>query len=877
MNIFLRVTLKTLSRNKTRTLVTIIGIILSAAMLTAVTSFVTSLRNYMLDVGIYEEGDWHGGFFDVGTEKVAELRSNPEILQAAAAENIGYAALDNPKYGSSPYIFIIGADRNFNTMMPVHITKGRLPESTDEIILPAHLLKNGGTSFSTGDRITLDIGVRMFDNMVLNQHNPYMTSEDGTESEELVIQKTRTFTVVGIYERPNFEDFSSPGYTAITVMDSDGQGSGTYDVYFKLKDPGNVYSFVRAESEKGSFGGSTYNDDVLLYSGVSKYSNFYTVLYSLAAILIALIMAGSISLIYNAFSISVSERTKQIGILSSVGATHKQIRRSILYEAMFVSIIGVPTGILSGLAGIGITLAVVGEKFTSLYSGEVPYALSLHVNIWTIVSAALLAVITVFISAWIPSKRATRITAIEAIRQTKDISVKGREVRTSRLTYRLFGLEGMLAGKHFKRSRRRYRTTVVSLFMSIVLFISASSFCSYIKASVTDVFTARDYDISWYYDTKTYTEMTPRQVYELLAQTEGLTNSAYAFIKHGNAVIDKADALDGFKERFDGYLGNSEEDNEPYELSASIFIVPDEVFDGYAATEGLSDADAFVMANVEGVDPVTGKYTRINILRDTLSVLDISMYQAIMGPIPDGLTSEELDEMMYKKKTIEVGAVVDSLPFAVDGSYFGDYITVMMPERCIPKYFSNGDIVDITDCYFYFAGNDHAALADNLMTVMDEHGLPWEHLYDLADREDTSKNVIFIINVFAYGFIILISLIAAANVFNTISTGINLRRREFAMLKSVGMTQKGFRRMMNFECLMYGTKSLMWGLPAAIGVTYLIFRSVDAGYSTSFYIPWVSIVIAVFSVFAVVFATMLYSMNKLKDDNTIDSLRNENL
>ncbi len=874
MNIFFKVTLKTLSRNKTRTLVTIIGIILSAAMLTAVTAFITSLREYMLDVSVYNYGDWHGCLYDTGPDKAAELKSNPEIMQAAACENIGYAALPDPKYEYSPYIYIIGADSNFNTMMPVHITEGRLPEMIDEIILPDHLLKNGGTAFSLGDRITLNIGVRMYENSVLNQQNTYMKNEKGVVEEKLVIQEARAYTVTGFYERPSFEDYSSPGYTAITVMDDTERGDKSFDVYFKLKKPDGIYDFIRTEEQKEGFGGSSYNDDVLMFSGVSKYSTFYAVLYSLAAILILLIMAGSVSLIFNAFSISVSERTKQIGLLSSVGATQRQIRKSILFEALFVSVIGIPIGILSGIAGIGVTLLCVGQRFSSLYSGEVPYSLSLHVNLWTIVTAVLFALITVFISAWIPSRRATRITAIEAIRQTNDISVKAKDIRTSKFTYRLFGLEGVLARKHFRRSRKRYRTTVVSLFMSIVLFISASSFCSYIKDSVTDVFETRDYDISWYYDTQTNTEMTPRQVYDLLARTDGLTNSAYAFVKQGSAMINKEDLLDEFRKLYDGLTGNSEGSGDVYSLPVGVYIVPDEVFEGYAAAGGLGGADAVVMAYVEGIDPETGKYSKINVLRDTLSAMNLKLQDESDEPIPENITQEELDALLYKNTAIDVGAIVDSLPFAINGSYNGYFITVMVPERCISKYFAN---MDVTNTVYYFKGEDHAVLADNLIAVMAENGLPTENLYDTAAHDDTDRNTIFIINVFSYGFIILISLIAAANVFNTISTGINLRRREFAMLKSVGMTQKGFRKMMNYECLMYGTKSLMWGLPAAVGVTYLIYRSIDAGYITGFYIPWVTMAVAIFSVFAVVFATMLYSMNKLKNDNTIDSLRNENL
>ena len=123
----------------------------------------------------------------------------------------------------------------------------------------------------------------------------------------------------------------------------------------------------------------------------------------------------------------------------------------------------------------------------------------------------------------------------------------------------------------------------------------------------------------------------------------------------------------------------------------------------------------------------------------------------------------------------------------------------------------------------------------------------------------------------------LISLIAAANVFNTITTNINLRRREFAMLKSVGMTAKGMNKMMNFECIMYGTKALIYGLPVSAGVTFLIYRAINEGIDTDFFIPWRAVIIAVLSVFIVVFSTMMYSMSKIKKDNPIDALKNENI
>ena len=163
------------------------------------------------------------------------------------------------------------------------------------------------------------------------------------------------------------------------------------------------------------------------------------------------------------------------------------------------------------------------------------------------------------------------------------------------------------------------------------------------------------------------------------------------------------------------------------------------------------------------------------------------------------------------------------------------------------------------------------------MNLFKNEDLPKTSFINYAEGVESNRSVIIIIKVFAYGFIILISLIAAANVFNTITTNINLRRRDFAMLKSVGMDDKGMRKMLNFECILYGTKALIYGLPVSVGVTYLIYRSIRRGIDTEFFIPWTAVGIAVLSVFIVVFVTMMFSMNKIKKDNPIDALKNENL
>ena len=225
---------------------------------------------------------------------------------------------------------------------------------------------------------------------------------------------------------------------------------------------------------------------------------------------------------------------------------------------------------------------------------------------------------------------------------------------------------------------------------------------------------------------------------------------------------------------------------------------------------------------------------------------------------------------LRSEKTIEEAPffVSRSTPVAINMIYPYSMLESVVPEAALNQF---------RNTEYFLTSSDHTASFENLAPVLTENGLSSRQLFDYAANAETDRNVVTIIRVFAYGFIVLISLIAAANVFNTISTNISLRRREFAMLKSVGMTQKGFRRMMNYECLLYGSKALLLGLPVSCGITYLIYRAVTTAYETSFHLPWAAIGIAVLSVFLVVFATMMYSMSKIKKDNPIDALKNENL
>ncbi len=866
MNVFQKVTLQSLKKNKTRTIVTIIGIMLSAAMICAVTTLVSSVQHHLLERAIYIGGDWHGSAENINFNTYTNIESKEETSDVTYNQILGYAKIDSANE-FKPYMYVIGAEpEKFFEMLPVHLISGEYPQTVNEMIIPEHLLSNGGMTYKVGDTITLEIGERLLDGFPMGQRNPYYsydpeTGEEVTNDEEIQVKSTRTYTIVGIYERPQFENRTAPGYTAITICDEEFEAVTRLDTYFKMKNPADVYAFMEDLLLNGS-----QNDDLLMYMGVSKFSSFTAVLMSLACIVLALIMFGSISLIYNAFAISVSERTKQFGLLSSIGATKKQLKKMVLFEALTVSAIGIPLGVLAGIGGIGITLLLIGNKFTSVI-GRYDEPMRLSVSWISVAAAVVIALITVLISAWIPSKRATKVSAVEAIRQNHDIKAERKQVKTSKLTYKLFGLPGVIASKHYKRNKKKYRITVISLFMSIVLFVSASAFTDYLMESVATGLATLNYDIAYFSEREWLGEKTADEVLNLLASEENVSEGTYIHRQYFEGYISEEYLTEEYAQLLDNHWNDGQEMAEGYK-SFAIYncFVSDVEFDKLVEKYHLNKSDYYNPENPLAIavdestvfDAAQEKFVTLDALQDDEN--------EIICQIPDEEGTSDL--------TLKTGATIQEFPYYVTSSAaVNAYLIypISMYESVMPAE------EDDLSYMFYLKTEDHAASFEKIKEILLENSMDSEALYDYAADAEEERNIITLIQVFSYGFIVLISLIAAANVFNTISTNIILRRREFAMLKSVGMTEKGFNKMMNFECLLYGSKALLLGIPVSAGVTYLIYKAIAGGFETTYHLPWTAIGISVLSVFLVVFATMLYAMSKIKKENPIDALKNENL
>ena len=653
------------------------------------------------------------------------------------------------------------------------------------------------------------------------------------------------------------------------------------------------------------------NYDLLRLYGYSGESSYNVVLYSLAAILVGIIMFGSIALIYNAFSISVSERTKQFGLLSSIGATRQQLIDSVLFEAFCLSIIGIPLGIVSGILGIGITFHFTGDIIANFLYSDKGVSLTLYSSLPALLFAVGISLVTILISAYLPAKRAMKSSAIESIRQSKDIAIRPRKLKTSKLTSRIFGFEGMIATKNYKRNGKKYRATVISLFLSIVLFISASSFCAYLNKSINTVLTDQGYDISY--------QLPPEQdspadsLIAELSDVSGVTFSSYATGLHIDGSVDSS-ALS--KEYQNYFVGGNEETRT--QTAFMLSFVKDDIFRAYINSNQLSESDFFnpehpkpvAVDNIRTYDSVDSKYHSFSMLsktQDSNALLYIPWEKD--GYYTYGLETDEEGNLRYsygsQKNDEDIIYLTPEescfiLPLDLDTflsespkgtGYSSSYeLNLYYPYSMMDHVFAGLEegttyqsipnerpISAHMSATLTFRCENHTQAAADMTKILASHNLPVDGLIDYAAGMEQDRAMVTVANIFSYGFIILISLIAAANVFNTISTNIILRKREFAMLKSIGLTPDGFQKMMNFECLLYGFKGLLYGLPVSVLVTWLIYRSISNGLEMNFFIPWYSIVIAVGSVFIVVFATMLYSTRRIKKENIMDILKDETI
>ncbi len=865
MKILNTLTLKNLKLNKKRTIVTIIGISLSVALICAITTFTVSIQKSLLEREIKTNGNYHIRVQDVSKENEKYLENNAKIEELQISQEIGYAPLEKSQNENKPYAYIEGYDEKLLQNGGIVLVEGRLPENENEIVIPEHVIQNGKVDWNVGDTIELDIGNRYKGGYILNQSNPYYTDqdrldrkesgiEDDLEQETFVASTKKTYTIVGIVERLNSESYSAPGYTMITKLDKIDDTKNV-NMSIILKDPTEVYEFedyLKNDLQIDEINISE-NQDLLYYMGIFKSDRVETFVITMLVIVIGIIVLTSAFVIKNSFSISLTEKTRELGMIASVGATAKQIRKSIFFEGAILGLISIPLGIAIGIVAIGIVLAIVNGIINS---GSTPlidnFELQLTISWGAIIVAIIVSIVMIIISLIRPSYRAGKISPIDAIRESSDVKVKKNKKRKNKeykLTKKLFGIEGVIARKNFRRSRKRYRTTIFSIFLSIVLFISMNAFAESVFGLSSLEYQDSRINLTVYSNNQTEEEK--EAYFDKIKDLDGIKEYMIlkdAYVHMDNPDIYTEEALEYYSEEVNTIL--------------IIYSLGDEAYRNYVAELGLN----YDEVKDEAILSDTRILYEYEEGRDGVKRVETNLTNLNAGDTLEYYKTQDEEGNLTEKGSIKIAKRADKYPLGL--SFQQDTHPVIIISDEMMENFEHS-LVSMP-----INAEDPYKLQEEIVEIDKTNQ---NNIYNAEEDVRAAKNMNLIVSIFVYGFIAVISIIGVTNIFNTITTNMALRTREFAILKSIGMTNKEFKKMIHYESFIYGLKALIFGLPVGVALSYLIYTVTADVYTTSYELPIIPILISIIFVFAIIFMTMQYAVKKTKNQNIIETIRKENI
>lgn len=849
MSILNRLTIKNLRLNKKRTIVTIIGIILSTALMVGIGLLFSSFQDLMIRDTIGYSGKYEANYSDVDLDKLNNIKDKG--FTYFYEKPIGFSKIESSNE-YKPYMYITSVNKEY--FNELKLVDGSFPKNENEVVISNHVITNGGLNYKVGDIVTFTYGSRNIDGDIT------LANSELVDGEFLTNEGTHTYKIIGIVERSNFESYSASGYTAFTVDVNSDKGNVNLYVMFN-KNKKIIKQSEELAKELNYNGDINYNSTLLALYGESTYGNVMSSMGGMMIIMLSLVSIGCIIVIYNSFAISVMERKKEFGLLSSIGTTKRQLSHTVFFEALVVGVIGIILGILGAYIGIGCVILIINN----LISDMLEYKLHLVTNPLFIIIPVIFMIIVIGVSAFIPSRRASKVSPIEAIRQNDDIKINKKKIRTSKLINKLFGIEGEIALKNIKRNKKKYRVTIVSLFISIVLFISFSSYMNYTLNTASSVMgeVPYDYQISYFGDDPNNDKEALDKINEIVKSSDVKEYVSYSVSNLsiiGNYTYSD-EYLDFYKSAY-GENGIKALNNLKYQY-ISIYILDDNSYNKYKKLIGIDNDSVILLNKFKGVSYGNNKRVNYNIPVINNGNINIK--------ICNFDNDEDVDTTKYCNKNIDNIFVTNkSFDLIEEFSYMGDFKLIVNKKLY-------DSISDSSTHYTQFnIISDNTNNIDKLTKELDKYSNV--NYTNIKEAMKQANNLILVVKILMYGFISLVTLIGVTSVFNTISTSMALRKREFAVLRSIGLTNRGFNKILFFESLFFGMKSLIFAIPVSIGITVLIhYALADMVSISTIIIPWKYIIISIVSVFVIVLLTMMYSTSKIKKHNIIEQIREENI
>lgn len=936
MNLMKTLTLKNLKLNRKRTIVTIVGIILATALLSALVTLVSSFQYSMIEYQKQKDGDFHVKFSGVKMSELSEFKNNRNIESTFETMGMGFAKLNGCKNEDKPYAYVMATDEAGFEKGCFNLIEGRMAKNEDEIVIPRHLRTNGRIDIKVGDEITLDIGKRYDSNTesVISENIAYEH-----EAETLTDTVTKRYKVVGIMERPGYgmEDYSAAGYTFVTYSDElaaidngtkseASEADTTLIVYSrytqkalrnkdavtadiigvdeKLFAKANNSSVEMTAEESDRFlkemENAKYdiyiNRFLISYECVFPIDGSFKALFTVAAVVALIIILTSVYCIKNSFNISITEKIRQYGMLASVGATRRQIKSSVKTEAAMLGVVGIPVGTMSGILASFILVKVVN----ALSAGWLNFALSFHTSLPALILAVILSIATIYFSATGSARRAAKVTPLEAIRNTKEIKIKSSKLKTPAIIGRIWGIGGVISYKNIKRNKKKYRTTVTSIVICSVTFIVISYFMSMAFSVVGMSYASADYNIGINMSYKKDIHIDIEKLSKLVSGIEGvddyLVGAGYDF------DVRKPKYTKEYGEYCRQVYDNSEDVSQMF----LITVLDDKSYDKYASDAGIKNAAAGAILVNKGTFDVYNE----NSLKYVKKEMELYKYKAgdtieCGYNVYDDASSDDntaegdtesstednsgyVDEETINngvRKTLDVpiAGVTDKVPIGYK-SY--SYATLLfMNQKGFESLWADGKSNELKQRYVSYSAYVVAENADEYQDTFEketegnpEYSQISFSVSNLDKQMRDEKSLFTLLGVFAYGLIVVIALIGITNIINTLSTGMELRSREFATLRSIGMTDKQFAGMVRLESVFISVKALVIGVPLGILISYLLCVIMNRMDGAIIYEPpYKAIILCIVVVIMLIYAIMKLSMTKLRHNNIIETIKNENL
>jgi putative ABC transport system permease protein len=838
MKVLFKLALNNLKKNRTQTFITLIGIILSVILITSIftlfNSFYSTLKNNLID----SEGSWNYLYADIDASQKAVIDAKPYIKVTYPMVYFSEGKASDDRVGSYE-LQLIKTDMNGFKYAPIHLIKGRTPNSPNELLVSDILIKLYPEIYQIGKEVRIDLGTVSGSNY------------------EITINESKVYTITGSYKG---EQSGVPSYSVYTYSDVASMNPNDKIILYVVEKQISTDMIERVKDFAYSFTdepiGLRFHESLLAYSGVNAgdYGQAITMFTILIFFLVLIVIGGASALIYGGFSMTATDLMRQLGLLSSVGATKSQKRLIILIQAAILSVFGIIIGIFLGAGLIFVLLNFVNTQTPNIVvSGGIKF----HFNTFILSVSILISLITIFISALVPAIKVSKKSAIDLIRQNQQIRLSKS---SKKLPFYLkpFGVEVGLSYKNIKRFNRRHRSTRLSIVLSIVLFLVVIGYSTLIKQSTAIYTPARNYDMS--VGLHTEQESIRSSFYSKIAKLDEIKD--YSLIKEYWCFVDSNLFIDppiGFDSKTE---------------NISVVIMDDMALSKYLTKLGLSQ-DLLNRNSIYNsilinkgitydlIDQISYEKTYLNVKEN--DIIDVS-YKT-------GETNQTGNEFVRVSNKLTVVKITDQYPLGLDNI---SETPVLIISQKTSQLMFNKIITNTT----MFITTDNAGMVESaIRSLYDEKPIGQLFINNFSAFHDEGLRNLQTMFLFLYSFVGIIAAISVMNILNSVYTTIMNRRRELTMLKSIGMTQKSLRRMLGFESLFYGFGSILISFPLGFIIVYGIYIIMNSNRYVrfDFDFPYLVLIPTGLVVVLIVYLTMLLTLKRLEKDNIIDQLKDETI